>query len=285
MSEIIDLIEEEVLQVESKVEIQHIESILLTAEREKELAKIIQNPESSSFEIEKAVSEMAMANVNLVKSIAFSYSKKSKVEIEELTSVGYEGLMTAIYKFSPDYGKFSTYAVHWIKQAIRKFIRESSIVSIPAYTQNNLYKQNQINKGLPDGQELTDEEVKSELNLTDDGLENLKKARVSAVSFDDHVGHDDDGEDGFNLYDIVPDENTEHGIDLIERDEKIAIMKIIVSSLPEMERDIIVSQCMNESKENLADIGQRWGLTGERVRQIREETFASIRKELEKRMA
>ncbi len=285
MAEIIDIEENEVLEIALPSEIKGNAVPLLTAEREKDLARIIQNSESTELQKEQAISEMASSNINLVKHTAYSYSKRCKIEVEELTSVGYQGLMRAIYKFDPAFGtKFSTYAVPWIKQSIRKFIRESAIVSIPAYTQNNLYRQGQIEKDLPEGQELSDEELQDALDLTDDGLENLKKARISRISLDDQVNGDSDDGDGLSFYDVLPDETDVTGIEQMEREEQIKIVKALVAALQPMEQDIILSQCMGEEKENLAEIGERWGLTGERVRQIREKTFTNLRKDIVKRL-
>ncbi len=285
MAEIIDIDENEVLEVARPSEIKGNAVPLLTAEREKDLARIIQNPESTELQKENAVSEMASSNINLVKHTAYSYSKKCGIEVEELTSVGYQGLMRAIYKFDPSFEtKFSTYAVPWIKQSIRKFIRDSAIVSIPAYTQNNLYRQGKIEKDLPEGVKLSDEELQDALDLTDDGLENLKKAKVSRVSLDDQVSGDSDDGEGLSFYDVLPDEADVTGIQNMEREEKIKIVKSLVDALPAIEQDIILSQCMGESKENLAEIGERWGLTGERVRQIREKTFSNLKRDIVRRL-
>ena len=113
---------------------------LLTAQQEKELGTIIQT-QPQSPEADEARSKLISANLKLVVSIATQYGN-SKLTVEEMTSEGNIGLMTAVNRFDPIRftNRFSTYATLWIRQAIRVAVNRAHIIRIPVRCSARLQK-------------------------------------------------------------------------------------------------------------------------------------------------
>lgn len=250
-------------------------SILLTAEREQELAALIKaNVEG---QVEKAIEELVNANLKLVVSEAYSYSRRTGIDVNDLISAGHEGLMKAVYKYDASFKtKFSTYAVPWIRQAIRRFICASHAVKIPLHIVNGMIKHKRIEAEKAD---VTDAELMSEMEVNDKTLDRIKKARITTVSLNE-AHHDSDFDGDGDLSSVIADANAISPSDEMAQDERYNMLQEAIDSLDEMKRDIIMSQCLTNDKVNLAELGKKWGKTGERIRQIREKTLKELRSKL-----
>lgn len=247
-------------------------STLLTAEREQEIAKIIKN--GSDKEKAAAVEELVNANLKLVVSEAYSYSRRTGSDVNDLISAGHEGLMKAVYKFDASFGtKFSTYAIPWIRQAIRKFICSSHPVKIPLHIVNGMLKHKRMEA---ENSNVTDKELMDEMEIDDRTLDRIKQARITTVSLNEtHKDSDFDG-DG-DLSSVIADPNQAEPGEEMADNERYTKLQEAIDALDEMKRDIIMSQCLTNDKVNLAELGKKWGVTGERIRQIREKTLKELR--------
>ena len=246
-------------------------TILLTPEREKELARIIQK-NSDAVSVQSAVNELATCNLKLVVGEACSYARKSGVDSEDLISAGNEGLMKAIYRFNPDkFGtRFSTYAVPWIRQGIRRAIYASSPVKIPSHVMNGMIKHKKMEDENGD---LSDEDVMKEMDLTPKALKNIKAARVSHISLDSPLEEDSTTSVG----QTIADENAKSPLNVLENDERDRILSEAMNGLSEMKRDIVLAQCLGDDKVKLADLGKKWNLSGERIRQLKEDALKELK--------
>lgn len=246
-------------------------SILLTAAREHELAEIIKVGGDGQS---AAIEELVNANLKLVVSEAYSYSRRTGVDVNDLISSGHEGLMKAVYKYDASFGtKFSTYAIPWIRQAIRRFICGSHPVKIPLHIVNGMIRHKRMEA---ENENVTDAELKDDMEIDDRTLDRIKQARITTVSLNEtHSDSEFEGEG--DLSSIIADTNAVSPDEEMDRNERYVKLQEAVDSLDEMKRDIIMSQCLTNDKVNLSVLGAKWGVTGERIRQIREKTLKELR--------
>lgn len=246
-------------------------SILLTAAREKELAEIIKNNTDGQA---AAIEELVNANLKLVVSEAYSYSRRTGTDVNDLISAGHEGLMKAVYKFDASYGtKFSTYAIPWIRQAIRRYLCGEHPVKIPLHIVNGMIKHKRMEAA---NSQVTDAEVMAEMDIDEKTLDRIKQARITHISL--NATHEDsDAVEVGGIAEIIADESVVSPGEEMSRNERYAKLQEAIDSLDEMQRDIIMAQCLSNDKVNLSDLGEKWGVTGERIRQIREKTLKKLK--------
>lgn len=260
-------------------------SVLLTAARERELSVIIRTSKDPQA-VASAVEEFVMANLKLVASEAFDYAKRcgsymktAGFDVHDLISAGHVGLMKAVYKYDPAYQtKFSTYAVPWIRQPIRKFIYRSSPINIPSYIMNDAIKHKKLEE---ENEDVTDAELMDKLQLTQRGLANVKMARYSRVSLDAPVSNDGEGDSEF--MNMMPDENAVDPSQEASDEDRYAYLREALDELDDMKKEIIMAQCFSDDKVNLAELGEKWGVTGERIRQIKKEALQKLKVKLAKK--
>ena len=253
----------------------------LTAERELELGTIIQTQEDSKQKSE-AIVELVEHNLRLVLKEAFKYSHVSSVPVEELYNAGRLGLIRAAYKYNPVEFKsrFSTYATPWIQQGMRESIHSNGPVYIPLHIINGKYRKNRM---IEENGDMTDAQIMGELSLTAIQLERINMANVSSVSLNATVGNDND--DTTTVGDLMADESAEiPGVNGIE-DQRYEYLEDAMSELDDMSKEIIMSQILYADKVKLSDLGKRYGISGERVRQIKTNALAKLKKKIQCRMS
>jgi RNA polymerase primary sigma factor len=228
----------------------------------------------NNIEKEKSIEKLILSQTKLVVKIASGYGKICNVELMDLVSAGTLGLMKSLEKYDSNKANFSTYAYFWINESILKSIKQDSAVKVPSYILNKVAKKIK----LESSEDMSKEELMSKLGINESELENLELAQISAVSVDQKIS--EDGET--TIGDIIADPSKETALDILDKEEIIVILKDIVDNLPEMEKNIIQSQILNDNKEKLKDIGDRYGLSGERVRQIKEKTLNEIKSKLKR---
>ena len=229
---------------------------LLTIEQETSIANRIQNGDT------EAIDELVKANLKFVISVAKEFQGLG-LPLPDLISEGNLGLMKAATRFDPTRGfRFISYAVYWIKQSIMQSLNENSrMIRLPA---NIIHKISQLNK-------KTSEEV------LDEDSENEETVYPSCVSLNSPIG--DYG--GYELSDTVVDESVDK-LDVLEHETerlKRAVNNTL-NCLDERERGII--ECyfgLNTHCEpmTLEAIGDRYDLTKERIRQIKEKAIRRLR--------
>tara|TARA_Y100000593_G_scaffold93628_1_gene189228 strand:+ start:653 stop:1420 length:768 start_codon:yes stop_codon:yes gene_type:complete len=173
---------------------------LLTAEQEVQLSQRIENGDMV------ARNQMIEANIRLAISIAKQYSKTG-CSLEDLIQESSLGLIKAVDRFDWRRGfKFSTYAVWWIRQAIRKHVAaQSGAIKLPTHARGLLWKVSALREDYYEefGVDPTPEEIADLLGVKFDTLNALMKSSRTCTSLDVNVGKSEDG--GRKLYEVIPD--------------------------------------------------------------------------------
>lgn len=249
---------------------------LLTAEEEVELAKRIKQGD------QKALEKLVNANLRFVVSVAKQY-QNSSLSLNDLINEGNLGLVKAAQKFDETRGfKFISYAVWWIRQSIIQALAEQSrLIRLPLNKVGSLTK---INKAFA---EL---EQKYEREPTPDELAELLDIEIEQIQSTMgmsswHVSVDapfEDGQESNSLIDVLENENAESADRHIEYHGSLSIECMrALNTLTEREREVVKMffGIGYESPFSLEDIGERFGLTRERVRQIKDKAINKLKSE------
>lgn len=227
---------------------------------------------------DQARAQLINSNLRLVVSIARRYQGHG-LSLLDLIQEGSLGLMRAVDKFDPSRGlKFSTYATYWIRQSVGRAIADQGrTVRLPVHLGERLSRLARVRQQLTQrlDREPTSEEVAVELGLTPDQVTRAEQAALAPASLDE--AHTDDGTG--SLAEIIADplqltplEEVSHG--LLREDLSEAL-----SHLTPRERNILGLRygLDGETALTLEQIGQRLGLTRERVRQLEGEALKKLR--------
>jgi RNA polymerase primary sigma factor len=245
---------------------------LLTREKERDLAKKIAKGD------ENAKKELIEANLRLVISIAKKYIN-SGLPFMDLIQEGNIGLIRAVEKFDYHRGcKFSTYAIWWIRQAIKRAIADKvRIIRIPVNTLDTIKSMKKTQQRLIQGmkKEPTIGEIASEMELSLQKIEDLLstvKEPISAFTSIDESGN-------LNIYDFIEDKRLTSPLDkIIQRDLSEKIQNVL-KMLPEKEKKIIELRfgIGKDKKMTLEEVSTRFNVTCERIRQIEEKALNRLK--------
>jgi len=251
---------------------------LLTPAEEIELAARIKNGD------ERARQHMIQANLRLVVKIAQDYANYG-LPLLDLISEGNIGLMKAVERFDPAKGgKLSTYAAWWIKQSIKRALaNQSKTIRLPVHMVDKISKMRRVAMVLAEelGREPTDEELAEEIGIDRAKLAHLKSAALRPASLDAPISEDDTTEFG----EIVGDENAQTPFELLSHKNMHGQLDGLLDFLDERELKIIEARFgLNGQKlRTLEEVGQEFGVTRERIRQLQNIALKKLRRALQKR--
>jgi len=244
---------------------------LLTAADEVTLAKRIEKGEDD------ATVRMVTANLRLVVSIARRY-RSTGIPLLDLIQEGNLGLLRAVEKFDWRKGfKFSTYATWWIRQAIQRGIADRGrTVRLPVHIHEQLVRLRRERRELEAtlGREATPDELGRAAGMSTARVLQLLGAGLAPLSLETPVG--DSGET--TIGDFVSDDRDELFTDVLRTVGRMELERAL-STLPERERMILALRfgLTGEEPMTLERIGERFGLTRERIRQLEAKALAKLR--------
>ena len=250
---------------------------LLTPEEEIQLAARIKKGDK------KAREHMIKANLRLVVKIARDYEGIG-LPLLDLISEGNIGLMKAVERFDPAKGgKLSTYGSWWIKQSIKRALaNQSKTIRLPVHLVDKISKMRKTAMKLQEelGREPTDEELADELNMTAARVRQMRQAAIRPASLDAPIGDDDSN----NFSDVVQDENATSPYDNLEDKTVVSMLQDMVKHLNEREATILRFRYGLDggTEKTLEEVGEKFGVTRERVRQIQNLALRKLRKMIEK---
>lgn len=244
---------------------------LVSVEEEVELAQRIKKGDR------KALEKLTKANLRFVVSVAKQYQNQG-LSLPDLINEGNVGLIKAAEKFDETRGfKFISYAVWWIRQSILQAIAEQSrIVRLPL---NQVGSVNKINKVLNKFEQEYErkpsiEEISEKVDLPEDKIDDVLKINSRHVSVDAPFA---DGEDN-GLLDVLVNDDSPMADKSLVLESLRAEINTALLALNERERNVIEAFFgINQPEMTLDEIGTKYGLTRERVRQIKEKAIRRLR--------
>lgn len=252
---------------------------LITAEEEVALAKRIKQGD------QRALDKLCKANLRFVVSVAKQYQNQG-LSLPDLINEGNLGLIKAAKRFDETRGfKFISYAVWWIRQSILQALAEQSrIVRLPLNQVGSLNKIKKEASKLEQQYERppSADEIAISMELTEDKVDSTMKISTKYVSMDAPLTHDEDS----SFLDVFISEDSPHTDDDLMRESLTREIQRSLSTLNEKERDVInlYYGIGRNHGMTLEEIGAKFDLTRERVRQIKEKAIRRLKQNSRSRL-
>jgi RNA polymerase primary sigma factor len=244
---------------------------MISAEEEVELAQRIKRGD------QKALERLTKANLRFVVSVAKQYQNQG-LSLPDLINEGNLGLLKAAERFDETRGfKFISYAVWWIRQSILQAISEQSrIVRLPL---NQVGSVNKINREINRFEQLNErrpsvDEIAEKVDLPQDKIDEAMAINGHQISVDAPFV---EGEDN-SLLDVMANNDAPLADNSLVEESLRSEIQIALNALNERERNVVeASYGINQPELTLEEIGSKFGLTRERVRQIKEKAIRKLR--------
>jgi len=251
---------------------------LITVEEEVVLAGRIKKGD------QEARHKMVRSNLRLVVKIARDYSNFG-LPLLDLISEGNIGLMKAVERFDPQKGgKLSTYAAWWIKQSIKRALaNQSKTIRLPVHLVDKIAKLRRVSAQLTEelGREPTDQEMAEEVGMAEAKVAALKSAAIRPTSLDQPISDDD----STALGDIIGDDHAFDPYEILRDKDLRDEVGDLLAVLDDRERKII--NCRfgldGQKSKTLEEVGVKFGVTRERIRQLQNIALRKLRRALSKK--
>jgi len=251
---------------------------LLTPQQEIELAKKIKNGDAAARE------RMINANLRLVVTIARDYTNFG-LPLLDLISEGNIGLTKAVERFDPSKGaKLSTYAMWWIKQAIKRALADQGkTIRVPVHLGEKLAKMRRVSLQMSDelGREPTDEELGEEIGIASEKVERLKSVGIRPASLDAPIADNDSTE----FAEVIGDDGAQTPYELLRDKNLLGEVDGLLEVLDSREKKIISQRFGLDGGKprTLEDVSKDFGITRERIRQLQNIALTKLRRALSKK--
>jgi RNA polymerase primary sigma factor len=251
---------------------------LLTIEEEIKLAARIKRGDKAARD------HMIKANLRLVVKIAYDYHQMG-LPLMDLISEGNLGLIKAVERFDPAKGgKLSTYAAWWIKQSMKRALaNQSKTIRLPVHLVDKISRMRKVIAKLTDelGREPENEEIAAEMQIPTNKIALLKTVSVRPASLDAPVGEDSDSA---TLGDLVGDDGAVSPYEGLGDKNLKEDLHALVNSLDPREASILKLRfgLGGEKELTLEEVGKKFKVTRERIRQLEYLALGKIRRQLQK---
>jgi RNA polymerase primary sigma factor len=239
---------------------------VISHERQDEIFKELKNKKTSTTEKNELYRELILGNLRFVISIAKSYQNQG-MDIMDLISEGNIGLIKAAERFNPSNDvKFISYAVWWIRQSIMSSLNENArTIRLPSNIVQEVQKQKKKNQ-----------KTKLDTNNSYTVNENVDFTLPHCVALYNEIN-----EDGDQLIDLIPNDNSDNPENSINNNDEIKKkVSLMLNVLDEREKTIIEKYFgLTGSESNLEDLGDEFGCTKERIRQLKDKAIKKLRNE------
>ena len=250
---------------------------LISVQDEIDLASKIKSGDQDARE------KMITSNLRLVVKIAKEYSNIG-LSLLDLINEGNIGLMKAVERFDPTKGgKLSTYASWWIKQSIKRALaNQSKTIRLPIHMVDRVTQIRRTSTSLAErlGRDPTDDELAAEMDLPVSRITHLKAVSQKPASLDSPIGDDD----GSILSEVVPDDKSRSPLEHLQSKSLIGDISSVLDQLEPREAEIMRLRFGLEGLDphTLEEVGEKIGVTRERVRQLQQQALRELRKSMAK---
>ena len=250
---------------------------LISVQDEIDLASKIKSGDQDARE------KMITSNLRLVVKIAKEYSNIG-LSLLDLINEGNIGLMKAVERFDPTKGgKLSTYASWWIKQSIKRALaNQSKTIRLPIHMVDRVTQIRRTSTSLAErlGRDPTDDELAAEMDLPVSRITHLKAVSQKPASLDSPIGDDD----GSTLSEVVPDDKSRSPLEHLQSKSLIGDISSVLDQLEPREAEIMRLRFGLEGLDphTLEEVGEKIGVTRERVRQLQQQALRELRKSMAK---
>jgi len=248
---------------------------LLTPEQEIALAAKIRNGDRNARTL------MINSNLRLVVTIAQDYANRG-LPLLDVIAEGNIGLMTAVDRFEPSKGaKLSTYAAWWIRQSIKRALsNQSKTIRLPVHLGDKIAKMHRVAFQMSQelGRDPTDDELAEETGIASGKVSQLKTVSIRPASLDAPISDDDLTEFG----ETVADEEAQTPFELLHDKDLHSKLGGLLELLDDREKKIISQRFGfdGEKRKTLEEVGEKLGVTRERIRQLQNGALSKLRRAL-----